>query len=140
MGTGSRRAFGLWSRVGSFFKNLMAELTIRTVYKQFILCISNKQIKISKYILQTMICMNDYVVRTPDHLQALVQGFRKQAGLTQSEMAKRLGITQQTLSAFERNADKASADRLLEYLSILGVELVLRQPRAGEPTRPETDW
>lgn len=75
--------------------------------------------------------MSQFTVHTPDHLPALLQGFRKQSGLTQSDMAKRLGITQQTLSAFERNADKASADRLLEYLSILGVELVLRQSRDG---------
>lgn len=38
----------------------------------------------------------------------------------------RLGVTQQTLSALERNAAKVSVDRLLEILSILGVELVLR--------------
>ena len=86
--------------------------------------------------------MNEFTVRTSEHLSALLQGFRKQAGLTQSDMAKRLGITQQTLSAFERNADKASADRLLEYLSILGVELVLRQSkdRQGADSRPEADW
>jgi HTH-type transcriptional regulator / antitoxin HipB len=86
--------------------------------------------------------MNEFTVHTSEHLSVLLQGFRKQAGLTQSDMAMRLGITQQTLSAFERNADKASADRLLEYLSILGVELVLRQRRAGEPARSnsEADW
>jgi len=86
--------------------------------------------------------MKEFTVHTAEHLSALLQGFRKQAGLTQSDMAVRLGITQQTLSAFERNADKASADRLLEYLSILGVQLVLRQRRAGEPTssNSEADW
>lgn len=86
--------------------------------------------------------MNEFTVRTSEHLSALLQGFRKQAGLTQSDMARRLGVTQQTLSAFERNADKASADRLLEYLSILGVELVLRQPqeRQHAESRAEADW
>ncbi|MNN75855.1 hypothetical protein D3C81_1921840 [compost metagenome] len=39
----------------------------------------------------------------------------------------RLGISQQALSHLERHADKVSADRLLELLSILGVELVLRK-------------
>ena len=47
-------------------------------------------------------------------------------GLTQAATAMRLGVTQQTLSALERNAAKVSVDRLLEILSILGVELVLR--------------
>ena len=86
--------------------------------------------------------MKEFPVHTAEHLSALLQGFRKQAGLTQSDMAKRLGVAQQTLSAFERNADKAGADRLLEYLSILGVELVLRHRQAGDPasSNPEADW
>lgn len=77
--------------------------------------------------------MPDFTVRTAAQLPALLQGFRKQAGLTQTATAMRLGITQQTLSALERNADKVSADRLLQLLSLLGVELVLRQ---GETTPP----
>lgn len=57
-------------------------------------------------------------------------------------MAKRLGITQQTLSAFERNADKATAQRLVEYLSIVGAGLVLRQSEQGRPavTTAGTNW
>ena len=104
--------------------------------------ISKIQFKVCKNILHILICMQEFSVHTAEHLSVLLQGFRKQVGLTQSDMAMRLGITQQTLSAFERNADKASADRLLEYLSILGVELVLRQRRAGELARsnPEADW
>lgn len=97
---------------------------------------------ICKLLLHNLICMKEFTVHTAEHLSALLQGFRKQAGLTQSDMAKRLGITQQTLSAFERNADKASADRLLEYLSILGIELVLRQSQDREraESRPEATW
>ncbi|PLC50084.1 transcriptional regulator [Pollutimonas subterranea] len=75
--------------------------------------------------------MVDFPVRTAEQLPALLQGFRKQAGLTQAATALRLGVTQQTLSALERNADKISADRLLQVLNIFGVELVLRQ--VGDP-------
>lgn len=76
--------------------------------------------------------MKEFTVHTPEHLSVLLQGFLKQAGLTQAgltqaEMAERLGITQQTLSAFERNAEKATVHRLVAYLTILGVGLVLRQ-------------
>lgn len=78
--------------------------------------------------------MTEFTVRTAEQLPALLHGFRKQAGLTQAATAMRLGVTQQTLSALERNAEKVSADRLLHLLSILGVELVLRQ--AGDlPSR-----
>lgn len=70
--------------------------------------------------------MSHYTVRTPEQLPGLLKAFRKQAGLTQGQLATRLGITQQTLSALERNANKVSADRLLQLLAILGVEMVLQ--------------
>jgi HTH-type transcriptional regulator/antitoxin HipB len=72
--------------------------------------------------------MNGYTVRTADQLPALLQAFRKDAGLTQSDVALRLGVTQQTYSALERNAEKVSAARLLKLLGILGVELTLHKP------------
>ena len=37
--------------------------------------------------------MAQFTVRTPDQLPALLQGFRKEAGLTQGEVAQRLDIT-----------------------------------------------
>ncbi|WP_341668216.1 helix-turn-helix domain-containing protein [Alcaligenes sp. SDU_A2] len=82
--------------------------------------------------------MADFTVRTAEQLPLLLQAFRKQAGLTQAAVALRLGITQQTLSALERNADKVSADRLLALLSILGVELVLRQTSDSPAAPPST--
>jgi len=60
-------------------------------------------------------------------LPPLLQAFRKEAGLTQSEVALRLGVSQQTYSAMERNADKVGSARLLKLLNILGVELSLGQ-------------
>lgn len=75
--------------------------------------------------------MDQYAVRTPEQLPTLLKSFRKQAGLTQGQLAERLGVTQQTLSALERNADRVSVDRLLQLLSILGVEMVL-QPRSRD--------
>ena len=78
--------------------------------------------------------MAGYTVRTADQLPALLQAFRKEAGLTQSEAALRLGVTQQTYSALERNAETVGAARLLKLLGVLGVELVLSKP--GDPHEP----
>lgn len=81
--------------------------------------------------------MSDFTVRTGDQLPILLKALRKQAGLTQAGAAMRLGITQQAFSTLERNAASASAGRLLELLSILNVELVLRQVEKGsrEPSQ-----
>lgn len=86
--------------------------------------------------------MSDFTVRTAGQLPILLQVFRKQMGMTQSDMARRLGVTQQSFSALERNAEKVSVDRLLEILSLLGVELVLRQNRDSSETQPTIalDW
>ena len=89
--------------------------------------------------------MSDFIVRTPEQLPAMLQAFRKQAGLTQEEAAVRLGVTQQTLSALERNAERVSAARLMKLLSLLGVDLVLRkgevpsQSHAGR-AKPPFQW
>ncbi len=77
--------------------------------------------------------MDEFPVRTADQLPGLLQSFRKACGLTQADVASRLGITQQTLSALERNATAVSAARLMKLLSILDVELVLRRPRGVSP-------
>lgn len=80
--------------------------------------------------------MSGYTVRTADQFPALLQAFRKEAGLTQSEAALRLGVTQQTYSALERNAETVGAARLLKLLGILGVDLVLNKPGASHQPRP----
>lgn len=78
--------------------------------------------------------MAAFTVRTAEQLPALLQAFRKQTGLTQHEVALRLGVSQQTYSAMERNADKVGAARLLKLLAILGVELSLGQTPAPDAT------
>ena len=76
-----------------------------------------------------------FTVRTTEQLPQLLKAFRKNAGLTQAEVALRLGVTQQTVSALERNAEAVSAERLMRLLNILGVEWVLRT-RSASPSEP----
>ncbi len=88
--------------------------------------------------------MNEFTPRTAEQLPTLLQAFRKEAGLTQKEVALRLGVTQQTYSALERNAETVGAARLLKLLSILDVELVLRKagaaPAVPSKNKPDTTW
>lgn len=80
---------------------------------------------------------NEFPIRTADQLSGVLQAFRKESGLSQTEVAKRMGLTQQKLSHLERNAQNVSADRILRLLSVLGVEFVLR--RAGASWSVNTD-
>lgn len=78
--------------------------------------------------------MDEFTVRTTEQLPQLLKAFRKHAKLTQTDVALRLGVTQQTVSAMERNAETVSAERLMKLMAILGVDLVLRaRPSASEP-------
>lgn len=70
--------------------------------------------------------MEHYAVHSAEQLPTLLKAFRKHGGLTQAQVAARLGVTQQSLSALERNAQKVSVERLLHLLAILDVEMVLR--------------
>jgi HTH-type transcriptional regulator / antitoxin HipB len=81
--------------------------------------------------------MSQFTVRTAKQLPPLLQAFRKEAGLAQSEVALRLGVSQQTYSAMERNADKVGAARLLKLLNILGVELALGKPMPMAASAPK---
>jgi HTH-type transcriptional regulator/antitoxin HipB len=72
--------------------------------------------------------MPQFTVRTAEQLPSLLQAFRKEAGFTQGEVALRLGVSQQTYSAMERNADKVGTARLLKLLNILGVAMALGKP------------
>ena len=54
---------------------------------------------------------------------ARLKAARQRAGLTQVELAKRLGITQATYSDFERGRTKASLDWLNRAAEALGCKL-----------------
>ena len=83
--------------------------------------------------------MEEFTVRTTEQLPQLLKAFRKAAQLTQADVAMRLGVTQQTVSALERNAETVSAVRLMKLMNILGVEWVLRVkpgPASGHASDP----
>ncbi|WP_332776093.1 helix-turn-helix domain-containing protein [Polaromonas sp.] len=94
--------------------------------------------------------MNDYPVRSEQQVPMLLKSFRKARGMTQADLARAMGVTQQTASDLERNASSASVSRLLRLLSAIGVELVLRDKQADTkvltPDQSETgksgplDW
>jgi len=73
----------------------------------------------------------DYPIKTVAQLQPILQGFRKATGLSQTAVAKKLGITQQSYAAFELNPQLASVERLIKILRLLNVEISLSH--SGDP-------
>lgn len=75
--------------------------------------------------------MDNYVIRTPDQLIPIFSAFRKRSGLSQAELARLMGVSQQTVSQLERNPDKATMERLLRAFAAMDVEIVVRNRKAS---------
>lgn len=63
-------------------------------------------------------------------LGPLLQSARKSAGLTQSELGQRLGMSQSRISAMELDPGTINVEQLLALLAALNHE-VLVQPKQG---------
>ena len=72
-----------------------------------------------------------YPLKTINQLRPLLIGFRKVNGLTQKNIAERLGVTQQTYARLEANPSSASIERLFKVFTVLGVEIELSSPLAA---------
>lgn len=77
----------------------------------------------------------DYPIKAISQLRPILQGFRKASGFTQTEVAAKLGITQQSYAQLEANPAAASIERLYRALQVLGVELVLSSSPTAESAR-----
>lgn len=66
-----------------------------------------------------------FPVQTLAQLRPILVGFRKSAGLTQAQLAARLGVTQQSYAQLEANPSAVSIERLFKVLNVLGVRLSL---------------
>ena len=78
--------------------------------------------------------MQSYVVRTPEQLIPIFSAFRKRNGLSQAELARLIGVSQQTVSQLERKPDKATLERLLRAFAAMDVEIVVRKKGASAGT------
>lgn len=69
----------------------------------------------------------DYPIKALAQLPPILKAFRKASGLSQADMAEKLGITQQSYAYFESHPVKAPLERVFLVLRLLGVDLVLSQ-------------
>jgi HTH-type transcriptional regulator/antitoxin HipB len=83
------------------------------------------------------------VLSIPSQAGPLLQTARKAAGLSQTALAQRLGISQSRVSAMELDPGSISLEQLLALCSVLDLELLVQTRPAGggragaAPSRPE---
>jgi HTH-type transcriptional regulator/antitoxin HipB len=74
----------------------------------------------------------EFPIKILNQLRPILRGFRKAQKLTQADIAKRLGITQQSYAQLEANPAAASLERLFKVLAILQVDVVLKEREVAE--------
>ncbi|MEB0137614.1 MULTISPECIES: helix-turn-helix domain-containing protein [unclassified Undibacterium] len=76
-----------------------------------------------KYRIKNMV----YPIKTLQQIRTILVGFRKHAGLSQADVAKLLGVTQQSYAKIEANPKATSVERLFTILRLLGSDIVFTQ-------------
>jgi HTH-type transcriptional regulator/antitoxin HipB len=80
--------------------------------------------------------MTDYLIKTPQQLGAVLQGYRKEQGLTQKNVGAKVGLAQNAVSQIESETGRAGLARIFKLLAALELELVVR-PRGTASNRSE---
>jgi HTH-type transcriptional regulator / antitoxin HipB len=79
--------------------------------------------------------VNDFHIKTPAQLKATFRALRRAQGLSQSEFGRKVGLSQERISAIENHPECMSIDQLLTLLMASGMELVIK-PRALDTNIP----
>lgn len=80
-----------------------------------------------------------FPIKTLNQLPLVLKALRKERDLTQSVLAEKLGITQQSYAAFEANPAAASLERLFTVLRLLDVDISLAKGGSALDTLGEPD-
>lgn len=79
--------------------------------------------------------MNDLTLQLPSQLGPHLRALRRVRKMTQSDLAKRHGVTQARIAAIEANPAVVSFGQLMAILATLGVDIALR-PRPAKDAVP----
>lgn len=68
----------------------------------------------------------DLKLAFPAQLSLHLRSLRKARGLTQAQLAARMGVAQSRISAIEKDATTLTNEQLFRWLAALGASMVLR--------------
>jgi HTH-type transcriptional regulator/antitoxin HipB len=80
--------------------------------------------------------MNDFTIKTPKQLGAVLRGYRTSKKLSQQGVGMRAALPQPIVSKIESNSGRIALSRLLKVLAALELELVIR-PKSKSNTSAE---
>jgi len=69
----------------------------------------------------------EYKIAIAQQLSPLLKNMRKQSGLTQQDLGEKLGVSQRRVAAIEEKAESVRFERILQILSELDADLVIRK-------------
>jgi HTH-type transcriptional regulator/antitoxin HipB len=75
-------------------------------------------------------------IRTSGELGPLIKRLRRAKNWSQSELGRRIGLSQERISAMENHPETVTMDKLLTLMMALGVHFSVVQPDA--PPSPST--
>jgi HTH-type transcriptional regulator/antitoxin HipB len=81
--------------------------------------------------------MTDQIARTEKQLGAILRRARKQAGLSQSTLGEQIHLRQGTVSRLEAGEPAVQLRTLMEALSALNLEVVVRPRTRGSAAEIE---
>lgn len=78
----------------------------------------------------------DYAVQLTSQLPQLLKSLRKSRKLTQNDLAQKLGVVQSRIADIERNPGAVSVEQLLQMLTMLGAQMLIRDAADASATTP----
>ncbi len=69
--------------------------------------------------------------RTAKQIGAIIRRARRNAGMNQTELGKKIGLRQATISKLERGEPATQLSTLLDVLSALGLEIIIDKRGRG---------
>lgn len=76
-------------------------------------------------------------INNPTQIGATLAGRRKHLKLSQTDVANRLGLSQNRISELEAKPETLTVEQLLALLNVLGLEMTLGERAPG---KPKVEW
>lgn len=76
-------------------------------------------------------------INNPTQIGATLTGRRKHLKLSQTDVANRLGLSQNRISELEAKPESLTVEQLLSLLNVLGLEMTIGERASG---KPKVEW